>query len=170
MRHALFVGLLALLPLAAACGGSDAVVGATRNTQPTSRAAAATSVVTPTPLPPTVNPTPTVEPTPRGPTFILLRAKEVTADARLNFMGQGFQSGERTAVTIEDGQGNTVASLDPVEIEEDGRINEVSVPVPGGLTPGVQTLRVAGPEWSIGAYNVPLTLATANGQAPGVFG
>lgn len=93
---------------------------------------------------PTAAATPTVAKVLQGPTFVLLRAKEVTASARLNFMGQGFLPDERTNVTIEDQQGQVEATLEPVKIMEDGRFDEVSAPVPAELSTGMHVLHVAG--------------------------
>ncbi len=108
-----------------------------------SQAAPDRAVVTASEQPPAPGPTATPEPE-RGPIFILLRAEEVTADARLNFLGQGFLNGEKAAVTVEDAQGHVEARLDTVNAAKDGRIDEVSVPVPSGLAPGPHVLRIAG--------------------------
>jgi hypothetical protein len=91
-------------------------------------------------------PSPTAIPTtpPKGPLFVLLRAKELTADARLNFQGQGFAPFEKATVTVENDQGTVEATLDPVSTVEDGRFDEVSYPVPQGLPPGMHMLRVQG--------------------------
>jgi hypothetical protein len=59
-------------------------------------------------------------------------------------MGQGFLPDESTSVTVEDQQGHVEATLDPVKVVEDGRFDEVSDPVPGGLAPGTHVLRVVG--------------------------
>jgi hypothetical protein len=74
----------------------------------------------------------------------LLRAVDVTADARLNFLGQGFLNGEKITVTVGDGRGRVEATLESVTAADDGRIDEVSVPVPSGLAPGAHILRAVG--------------------------
>ena len=79
-----------------------------------------------------------------GPTFILIRAPDITAGARLNFQGQGFLPSEQATATIEDAQGHTEATLDPVTISSDGNLDEVSVIVPDGIGRGEHTLRVSG--------------------------
>src|SRR5262249_504790 len=81
---------------------------------------------------------------PKGPLFVLLRAKEVTADARLNFQGQGFVPFEKANVTIVNSQGTVEATLDTVSTLEDGRFDEQSDAVPAGLVAGEHTLRVVG--------------------------
>jgi hypothetical protein len=127
---------------ASACG----VTGPEPSPKPTS---APVAPLTPRPTQgpttaPTVAPSATPAPFSQGPTFVLLRAKEVTADARLNFMGQGFAAGEQTTVTVEDPQGVVEATLGPVVIQDDGRFDEVSMAVPAGLVPGPHTLHVVG--------------------------
>jgi hypothetical protein len=92
----------------------------------------------------TATPNPTAAAAAKGPLFVLLRAKEVTADARLNFQGQGFAPFEKATVTVEDSQGSVEATLDPVSTVEDGRFDEASYPVPQGLAPGNHTLHVVG--------------------------
>ncbi|MBV9173540.1 MAG: hypothetical protein JOZ81_26040 [Chloroflexi bacterium] len=87
--------------------------------------------------------TPTPEPD-TGPTFILLRAPDVTSDARLNFLGHGFGPSEQAAVSIADAHGGVEAQLDSVDSKDDGRIDEVSAAVPSGLTPGDHNLVVTG--------------------------
>ncbi len=79
-----------------------------------------------------------------GPTFILIRAPDLTAGARLNFQGQGFEASEQTAVTIEDARGAVESPLDPVTISKDGNLDEVSVVVPDGIGRGEHVLHVAG--------------------------
>jgi hypothetical protein len=59
-------------------------------------------------------------------------------------MGQGFLPGETTVVTVENQEGSVEATVAPVTVVEDGRFDEVSYPVPGGLTPGQYVLRVVG--------------------------
>src|SRR5215472_1479439 len=88
-------------------------------------------------------PSPTV-PRPAGPAFVLLRSTEITTGARMNFQGQGFTAGEQASVSIESLQGDLEVSLDPVTISKDGTFDEVSVIVPGGLSPGEHQLRVSG--------------------------
>jgi hypothetical protein len=131
------VGLSVMAMLLSACTASTPPP-----TVATATVIAATAATRPTqPLP---SPTPTVIKALSGPAFVLLRAKEVTADARLNFQGQGFLPGEPTAVSIETPDSRVEATLDPVTIVEDGRFDEVSDPVPAGLTPGMHVLRVLG--------------------------
>jgi hypothetical protein len=122
------------------------LVGCSSSAPPAARTPTAPAAPARAAAAPTVQPTPAGTPTPKplGPSFILLRAKELTADAHLNFMGQGFAPGEQTTVTIVDGQGGVEATLDPVVILEDGRFDEVSVPLPAGLTTGPHTLQVVG--------------------------
>src|SRR6266851_4482247 len=79
-----------------------------------------------------------------GPTFILIRAPDLTAGARLNFQGQGFEASEQTTVTIEDARGALESPLDPVTISKDGNLDEVSVVVPDGIGRGEHVLHVAG--------------------------
>jgi hypothetical protein len=79
-----------------------------------------------------------------GPTFVLLRASQITAGARLNFQGQGFAPAEQATVTIEDAGGAVEATLDPVTISQDGNLDEVSVPVPDGIDRGQHALHVVG--------------------------
>ena len=79
-----------------------------------------------------------------GPTFILIRAPDLTAGARLNFQGQGFEASEQTTVTIEDARGAVESPLDPVTISKDGNLDEVSVVVPDGIGRGEHVLHVAG--------------------------
>jgi hypothetical protein len=79
-----------------------------------------------------------------GPTFVLIRAPDITAGARLNFQGQGFLPGEQTALAIEDARGNVEAPLDPVMISKDGNLDEVSVVIPDGVGRGEHVLHVSG--------------------------
>ncbi len=79
-----------------------------------------------------------------GPTYILLRATDLTPEAPLNLMGYGFLPGEEVAVTIEDSGGRTEAQLGPVMAQEDGSINEVSLPLPGSLPAGDHVVRLEG--------------------------
>jgi len=97
-----------------------------------------------TPAAPAATQVPTETPTPLPTTFILLRSGSVTPDARLNFVGQGFKPGEAIAVTVEDEQGDTEAKLSPIVANKDGRIDEVSLPVPAGLNPGEHAIHVTG--------------------------
>jgi hypothetical protein len=122
-------------------GNSALTSPPTATPSPASRAAEPKTVTT---LPITPAPSPTSARALQGPTFVLLRAKDVTANARLNFMGQGFLPGEQTSVTVENQEAVVEATLESVNILEDGRFDEVSYPVPGGLTPGTHVLRVAG--------------------------
>jgi hypothetical protein len=124
--------LLALL--VGACSESPAPVVRTVTTSP---------VATPQPER-MATPTATVSKALSGPPFVLLRSTEVAADARLNFMGQGFLPGELTVVTVESTDARVEATLEPVVIVEDGRFDEVSQPVPAGLSPGNHILRVVG--------------------------
>jgi hypothetical protein len=79
-----------------------------------------------------------------GPTFLLIRAPNITAGARLNFQGQGFMAGEEATVTIEDGQGQVEAPLDSVTISKDGNLDEVSVVLPDAIGRGDHVLHVTG--------------------------
>ncbi|MBV8714461.1 MAG: hypothetical protein JO020_15125 [Chloroflexi bacterium] len=79
-----------------------------------------------------------------GPAFVLLRSTQITTGARMNFQAQGFSAGEPATVTIENAQGDVEATLDPVTMTKDGNLDEVSVTVPGGLTPGEYLLHVVG--------------------------
>lgn len=79
-----------------------------------------------------------------GPTYILLRAEDLTPEARLNIMGYGFLPGEEVTVTIEDSGGRTEARLGPVMAQDDGNISEVSLPLPGGLPAGDHVVRLEG--------------------------
>ena len=76
--------------------------------------------------------------------FILLRAETLTPAAPLNFMGYGFQAGEQLAVAIADPQGRPEARLEPVAVDADGRLNEVSQALPADLLPGDHVLCVEG--------------------------
>src|SRR5262245_1775647 len=99
---------LAALVLAGCTSGSPPVpLTAPTALPPAKQVAAAT-------LQPTPAPSPTPKPLVQGPSFVLLRAKDVTADARLNFMGQGFAPGEPTVVTIEDSLGAVEKTLEPI--------------------------------------------------------
>jgi hypothetical protein len=100
-------------------------------------AAASPSVLTrPSPSPTAIHPS--------GPAFVLLRSSEITTGARMNFQGQGFMPSEPATVTIEDAQSNVEATLDPVAVNKDGNVDEVSVVVPDGLPPGEHYLRISG--------------------------
>jgi hypothetical protein len=93
------------------------------------------------------SPTPQSSPTApavKGPTFILIRAPEITAGARLNFQGQGFLPNEQASVTIATLQGEVEATLDPVTISKDGTLDEVSIVLPDGIGRGDHVLRVSG--------------------------
>ncbi len=79
-----------------------------------------------------------------GPTFILIRAPDITAGARLNFQGQSFEPNEQTTVIVENAQGAAEASLDPVTISKDGNLDEVSVVVPDGIGRGEHVLHISG--------------------------
>jgi hypothetical protein len=114
-------------------------------------AAKPTAVARPTAAPPAA-PGPNPSPSPRtsptatiqSPTFVLLRATELTSDARVNFMAQGFLPSEQASVTVEDVRGGVEAELEPVTVAQDGQIYEVSATVPQGLAQGAHTLRVSG--------------------------
>ena len=79
-----------------------------------------------------------------GPTFILIRAPDLTAGARLHFQGQGFAAGEQAAVSVEDPHGQPEATLDPVTISKDGNLDEVSVALPADVGRGDHVLHVTG--------------------------
>jgi hypothetical protein len=89
------------------------------------------------------SPTP-VRAHPAGPTFLLIRAPQLTAGARLNFQGQGFQANEQATVTVENAQGQTEQALDPVSISKDGNLDEVSVVLPDTVGRGDHVLHVVG--------------------------
>jgi hypothetical protein len=96
---------------------------------------------------PVASPSPLSSPTPlaiKGPTFILIRAPEITAGARLNFQGQGFLPNEQAAVTIETPQSQVEATLDPSTISKDGNLDEVSIALPDSIGRGDHLLRVSG--------------------------
>jgi hypothetical protein len=132
----------AVLALAGtACGGA---APASRITSPVPVGASPSPARTASPMP---NPSPIPTATAlvfNGPAFVLLRAQQLTAGARLNFQGQGFLPGELAAVTIEDPRGSVEASLEQMTISKDGNLDEVSIVVPDGLGPGDHVLRVAG--------------------------
>jgi hypothetical protein len=79
-----------------------------------------------------------------GPTFVLIRAPQITGGARLNFQGQGFEANEQASVTVENPQGQTEQSLDDVTISKDGNLDEVSVVLPDSIGRGEHTLHVVG--------------------------
>jgi hypothetical protein len=112
---------------------------------PPAPAAVPAPTALPSPSPAVRAATPAPSPTPDvGSTFILMRASVLTSDAHLNYLGQGFAPGEQTVVTVESAQGTVEATLDPARVEQDGRIDEVSLPMPPALTAGTHTLHVAG--------------------------
>src|SRR5438309_76703 len=134
--QALLVLAMVLTLVGSACAGS---AGSTPTHAPV---AAAPSSPAPAPSP---SPVRTATPVRiSGPTFILIRAPDITAGARLNFQGQGFEPGEQTTVTIEDTRGTVEAPLDPVTISKDGNLDEVSVVVPDGIGRGDHVLHVIG--------------------------
>src|SRR5712692_2549955 len=95
----LIVAGVVLVLASAGCGGLPKV------TSPTVAPAGPARAASPVP-----SPSPVASPTPfpiSGPTFILIRAQDITAGARLNFQGQGFLPGEQTTVTIDNAQGQT---------------------------------------------------------------
>jgi len=156
-----------------------ACAGTTRSTSTTAAAAAPPerrSVASPLPSP---SPAPTATPIPiRGPTFVLIRAPDITAGARLNFQGQGFQPGEQATVSIESDRNQVEAPLDPVTITRDGNLDEVSVVLPDGIGRGEHVLRVAGASSGRSArapfrvtYLTPkITLETYSAKANHTFG
>ena len=79
-----------------------------------------------------------------GPTFLLIRAPQITAGARLNFQGQGFQANEQATVTVETPQGQAEGALDDVTISKDGNLDEVSTVLPDSIGRGDHVLRVVG--------------------------
>jgi hypothetical protein len=79
-----------------------------------------------------------------GPAFVLLRSTEITTGARMNFQGQGFAPGDQGTVTIENAQGEVETTLDPVTMNQDGNLDEVSVIMPDGLSPGDHWLHISG--------------------------
>jgi hypothetical protein len=95
------------------------------------------------------SPSPSARPSPTavraaGPAFVLLRSTEITTGARINFQAQGFAPGEQGGVGIEDAQGDLETALDPVTMNQDGNLDEVSVIVPDGLSPGEHWLHITG--------------------------
>src|SRR5712692_1112399 len=94
---------------------STACAGAAGHTPANTPIAAIASPAVSRPAAPAPSPSPVRTATPvrfSGPTFILIRAPDITAGARLNFQGQGFEPSEQTAVTIEDARGAVQVSLD----------------------------------------------------------
>jgi hypothetical protein len=75
---------------------------------------------------------------------VTLQDGAVALDGRLTFSARGFDAGEPTSVTVEDGQRTVQTTLQPVRVEADGQVYMVSVPIPAGLAPGAHTLRVTG--------------------------
>src|SRR5229473_165693 len=139
--HVLLVPVALLALVGTACAGA---LGRTQTNTPIA-AVASPGLVPPAAPGPSPSPVRTASPTRfNGPTFILIRAPDITSGARLNFQGQGFEPSEQTAVTIEDAHGTVEASLDPVLISKDGNLDEVSVVVPDGIGRGEHVLRVAG--------------------------
>jgi hypothetical protein len=137
VRNVLLLAAVCLLAIAsAACGGAPA--GSLPKPATSGPPKAASPVASPSPAP-TATPLPI-----SGPTFILIRARDITAGARLNFQGQGFLPGEQTTITIENGQSQPEASLDPVTISKDGNLDEVSVVLPDGIGQGDHVLHVSG--------------------------
>src|SRR6266851_5706689 len=135
--------LASLLALAsAACAGAPrdpSVTTVTATAVPTVGSTRQTAAV------PSPSPQRTATPTAvTGPTFILVRAPNITVGARLNFQGQGFLAGEDASVSIETGQGQMEAPLDPVTISKDGNLDEVSVVLPDGIGRGDHVLHVTG--------------------------
>jgi hypothetical protein len=174
-RNARVVLLIAaLLVLTTACSG---VTRASPVSAPsTVTATQALRAASPLPSP---SPVPTSTPLPvRGPTFILIRAPDITAGARLQFQGQGFLAGEQAAVSIENDRGQMEAPLEPVTISKDGNLDEVSVVVPDGVGRGDHVLRVAGATSGRSglapfrvAYVTPkITLETYSAKANHTFG
>jgi hypothetical protein len=133
---------VALLALAGAACSAD--VGPGRTSSPVAVVASASPTRSASPAPsPSAAPTATAIVF-NGPAFVLLRSRQITAGARLNFQGQGFLPGEQAAVTIEDSHAAVEATLDAVTISKDGNLDEVSVNVPDGLGRGDHVVRVAG--------------------------
>ena len=79
-----------------------------------------------------------------GPTFVLIRAPQITAGARLNFQGQGFQPNEQASVTVDNPQGQPEISLDDVSISKDGNLDEVSLVLPDSVGRGDHVLQIVG--------------------------
>jgi hypothetical protein len=130
---------LVLALVSAACGGPTTQAN-TSSATPASPAPARPASPLPSPSP---APTATAVPV-SGPTFILIRAPDLTAGARLNFQGQGFLPGEQASVNVEDSQGQVEASLDPIAISKDGNLDEVSVVLPDAIGRGEHVLHVTG--------------------------
>jgi len=136
-----------LLLLAAVLTLGTTACTATVGQTPTNVPIAAASAVAARAPSPGPSPSPVRTATPvrfSGPTFILIRAPDITAGARLNFQGQGFDPGEQTTVTIEDARGTVESPLDPVTISKDGNLDEVSVVIPDGIGRGDHVLHVVG--------------------------
>src|SRR5919204_2866167 len=138
-QHLLVPVLLLLAVVSAACAAGPGA------TEPTPPAVATTGPARAASPPPSPSPVRTATPIAvSGPTFVLIRAPNITAGARLNFQGQGFLAGEEATVTIENGQGQVEAPLDPVTISKDGNLDEVSVVLPDGVGRGDHVLHVTG--------------------------
>src|SRR5437763_3653653 len=97
-------GVLLLASLLAWTGSGCAGIAAGRAPVSTPVAAVASpGVARPASPGPSPSPVRTATPIPfSGPTFILIRAPDITAGARLNFQGQGFLPSEQATATIED--------------------------------------------------------------------
>ena len=136
----LIVAAGAVAMMTAACGAERPMAPAASNAPGATAAAARAASPLPSP-----SPVPTATPLAiSGPTFVLIRAPDITAGARLNFQGQGFLAGEQAAVSIEDAQGAVEASLDPATISRDGNLDEVSIVLPDGIGRGDHMLHVSG--------------------------
>jgi hypothetical protein len=102
----------------------------------------------------------------------------MTAGARLNFQGQGFLPGEQATATIEDGQGQTEASLDPVTISKDGNLDEISVVLPDTIGRGDHVLHISGvtsgrsgrAKFSVSFITPKITLDTYSAKSSHTFG
>jgi hypothetical protein len=114
-----------------------------RATPTTSSRAAATAIeiVQPTPGP-TQTPAPT--PTPEAANFIVLRARDLTREAHLNVVGQGFIPSEKLSVTIEDSKGKAEAELDALDADPSGRLNDAGVELPATLGAGEHRIKIEG--------------------------
>jgi hypothetical protein len=91
---------------------------------------------------PTREPPPTA--TAEGPNFIVLRARELTPDARLNVVGQGFVPSEQLAAALESPTGEVEAELAPLAADPAGRLNDAGIELPPNLASGEHRLRLEG--------------------------
>src|SRR5260370_34771970 len=122
--HVLLVPVALLALVGTACAGA---LGRTQTNTPIA-AVASPGLVPPAAPGPSPSPVRTASPTRfNGPTFILIRAPDITSGARLNFQGQGFEPSEQTAGTIGDAQGPVEDPPDPGLLAKAGDVVGVFV-------------------------------------------